>query len=179
MDGDNWREESVTAIEIDGRGTMNAAMAHFVSGHPKCGTLHGHNVSLSVRVEVERLDPMGFVIDFSALKKAMKDVLESIDHQGVLAAEKDVHPYKEIFGHQYLEVVNGEKHLFLPASEVHALDVPATTAEALSEWASDWIWALIPTKDKERIERMDVTFWETPNTGATHTTRRMMGGMSP
>jgi 6-pyruvoyltetrahydropterin/6-carboxytetrahydropterin synthase len=169
----------VTAIEIDGRGTMNAAMAHFVAYHPKCGTLHGHNVSLSVRIEVTQLDPMGFVVDFSSVKSTMRGLLAFIDHKGLVVPAELVGFYKIMFGVQYFDIRNGEKHYFLPDTDFVVVPVTATTAEELAKWAATRIWEKMPIEDQGRINRMEVTFWETPNTGATFVMHRTLEGMNP
>jgi 6-pyruvoyltetrahydropterin/6-carboxytetrahydropterin synthase len=52
--------------------------AHFLPGHPKCGSLHGHTyrVELSVTGEPEG----GLLIDFADLKAALWSVLREYDH---------------------------------------------------------------------------------------------------
>ena len=53
--------------------------AHFLPGHPKCGTLHGHTykVELVVEGKVEN----GMVIDFADLKTVAREVLSRYDHK--------------------------------------------------------------------------------------------------
>ena len=53
--------------------------AHFLPGHPKCGSLHGHTykVELVVEGKVEN----GMVIDFGDLKTAAREVLAEFDHK--------------------------------------------------------------------------------------------------
>jgi 6-pyruvoyltetrahydropterin/6-carboxytetrahydropterin synthase len=53
--------------------------AHFLPGHPKCGTLHGHTYRIEMTVEgkVEN----GMVIDFSDLKAKAREILAAYDHQ--------------------------------------------------------------------------------------------------
>ncbi len=47
----------------------------------KCENLHGHNFSVEVVVEGEKLDPeVEFLIDFKVLKKMLKEVLSPLDH---------------------------------------------------------------------------------------------------
>jgi 6-pyruvoyltetrahydropterin/6-carboxytetrahydropterin synthase len=52
--------------------------AHFLPGHPKCGTLHGH--TYKVEIVVEGAVENGMVIDFSDLKAAAREVLSAYDH---------------------------------------------------------------------------------------------------
>ena len=53
--------------------------AHHLPGHPKCGSLHGHTYQVDVSVEGDHKG--GMVIDFSDLKKAVREVLKEFDHK--------------------------------------------------------------------------------------------------
>jgi 6-pyruvoyltetrahydropterin/6-carboxytetrahydropterin synthase len=53
--------------------------AHFLPGHPKCGTMHGHTYKVELVVEGKVRN--GMVIDFSDLKKAANEVLREYDHR--------------------------------------------------------------------------------------------------
>jgi 6-pyruvoyltetrahydropterin/6-carboxytetrahydropterin synthase len=52
--------------------------AHFLPGHPKCGTLHGHTYKVEIAIEGE--NRTGMVIDFADLKKIARGVLSEYDH---------------------------------------------------------------------------------------------------
>ncbi len=61
--------------------TFEAAhrLPHLPAEH-KCSRLHGHSFAVTVHVEGE-LDPeLGWVIDFADIKKAMKPLLDRLDH---------------------------------------------------------------------------------------------------
>lgn len=53
--------------------------AHFLPGHPKCGSLHGHTYKVEVIVEGE--NKTGMIIDFADLKKSLRDGLTLYDHR--------------------------------------------------------------------------------------------------
>ena len=53
--------------------------AHFLPGHPRCGSLHGHTYKVEVIVEGE--NKMGMIIDFADLKKSLRDALSLYDHR--------------------------------------------------------------------------------------------------
>lgn len=59
------------------------AAAHALRNyHGKCERLHGHNFSVEVRIEGSILSPdTELLLDFGILKRGLKDVLESMDHQ--------------------------------------------------------------------------------------------------
>ena len=48
--------------------------------HGKCENLHGHNYKVFVHVEGNSLDEGGMLIDFSVLKRELKNVLSCLDH---------------------------------------------------------------------------------------------------
>lgn len=57
------------------------AAAHFLRDyHGKCENLHGHNYKVYVHVQGRNLDEGGMLLDFSVLKKALREVCEKIDH---------------------------------------------------------------------------------------------------
>ena len=47
----------------------------------KCESLHGHNFTVDVAVESERLDEGGMVMDFRLLKAKTQAILETLDHR--------------------------------------------------------------------------------------------------
>ncbi len=64
--------------------------AHYTKGvEGKCMNLHGHTFKVNVEVEGEVNPETGFVIDFSILKKIVKEVIEEYDHK-VIVPKKDV-----------------------------------------------------------------------------------------
>jgi 6-pyruvoyltetrahydropterin/6-carboxytetrahydropterin synthase len=55
--------------------------AHRILNHKgKCKNLHGHNYFIIVEIESENLDENGFIIDFSEIKKIIKE----LDHKVIL-----------------------------------------------------------------------------------------------
>ena len=56
--------------------------AHRVVGYPgKCDRLHGHNWVVEATVSGRELDELGMLVDFKVIKAALKEVLDSFDHQ--------------------------------------------------------------------------------------------------
>ena len=59
----------------------NFAAAHYlVNYHGKCENLHAHNYRVRVFAQGTELDEGGMLTDFGVLKKALKLVLDRIDH---------------------------------------------------------------------------------------------------
>jgi 6-pyruvoyltetrahydropterin/6-carboxytetrahydropterin synthase len=53
--------------------------AHYLPGHDKCGSLHGHTYKIEVVIEGE--NKSGMILDFSELKKSIKEGLSYFDHK--------------------------------------------------------------------------------------------------
>ena len=57
------------------------AAAHFLAHyHGKCERLHGHNYKVFVTASGTTLDDGGMLVDFIAMKAALKAVLGEVDH---------------------------------------------------------------------------------------------------
>lgn len=57
------------------------AAAHFLKDyHGKCENLHGHNYKVYVHVRGEVLDNGGMLMDFSILKKNLREICNTLDH---------------------------------------------------------------------------------------------------
>jgi 6-pyruvoyltetrahydropterin/6-carboxytetrahydropterin synthase len=70
----------------------------FAAGHAlreykgKCENVHGHNYRVQITVEGERLNRIGLLVDFVELKKAVREVIERLDHQFI----NDLEPFTTI-----------------------------------------------------------------------------------
>ncbi|MDY0000229.1 MAG: 6-carboxytetrahydropterin synthase QueD [Polyangia bacterium] len=57
------------------------AAAHRLANYGgKCEALHGHTWVVEVGVEGPEIDEVGLLMDFVALKRLVKDVVEELDH---------------------------------------------------------------------------------------------------
>ena len=57
------------------------AAAHYLQDyHGKCEKLHGHNYRVLAHARGNELDSGGMLLDFSILKKALKNVCSELDH---------------------------------------------------------------------------------------------------
>jgi len=60
---------------------------HFSSAHRlrgyegECEALHGHNWKVSLEVTAERLNNLGMVADFKALKRELALIIQGLDHR--------------------------------------------------------------------------------------------------
>lgn len=53
--------------------------AHFLPGHPKCGTNHGH--TYKIELVMDGVVRNGMVMDFGDLKTCLREALAEFDHR--------------------------------------------------------------------------------------------------
>ena len=78
-------------IRVDGwRAHITFSSAHFIPEYAQCGRLHGHTYAIHVEVEGD-IDERGIIMDFSALKEALRTIAGELDHRVILPEHKDFH----------------------------------------------------------------------------------------
>ncbi len=55
--------------------------AHYLPGHPRCGSLHGHTYKVELIIEGKNRN--GMVLDFADLKSVLREVLAEFDHKSL------------------------------------------------------------------------------------------------
>lgn len=59
--------------------------AHFLAGYDgKCSNIHGHRWRVVIEVAKENLNEGGMVIDFTDLKKELKEFVDNLDHSLII-----------------------------------------------------------------------------------------------
>ena len=62
--------------------TDSFSAAHRLCGYEgACKNLHGHNWKVRIAITCSQLDEIGMALDYGIIKKALAEVLESLDHQ--------------------------------------------------------------------------------------------------
>jgi len=63
----------------------------------KCENLHGHNWNIEAYVAGESLNAAGVLVDFGDVKKAVREIMEELDHKYLneIAVFKDIQPSSE------------------------------------------------------------------------------------
>jgi 6-pyruvoyltetrahydropterin/6-carboxytetrahydropterin synthase len=70
----------------------------FAAGHSlreykgKCENIHGHNYRVCVTVEGKRLNNIGLLVDFVDVKRAVRKVIDRLDHQFI----NDLEPFTTV-----------------------------------------------------------------------------------
>src|ERR1700745_4344637 len=70
----------------------------FSAGHAlrgyrgKCENVHGHNYRVRVSVEGPQLDSIGLLLDFTELKRVIREIIGGLDHQFM----NDLEPFRTV-----------------------------------------------------------------------------------
>jgi 6-pyruvoyltetrahydropterin/6-carboxytetrahydropterin synthase len=106
--------------------------AHFITFNGNvCERLHGHNYRVQVDLE-SRLDENHYVIDFIALRDALKAITDELDHHMLLPTS---HPMIHVHAcDREVEVTFEERRWVFPRGDCILLPVPNTTAELVAEY---------------------------------------------
>lgn len=67
--------------------------AHQLRGYKgKCENLHGHNWKVKLSISGEELDEIGMLMDFTVVKKILKEIMTNLDHKFL----NEVKPFDKI-----------------------------------------------------------------------------------
>jgi 6-pyruvoyltetrahydropterin/6-carboxytetrahydropterin synthase len=114
---------------------------HFITydGH-ECEPLHGHNYRAAASLEGP-LDANAYVFDFSRLKRALKAVVDRLDHRMLLPTKSAL--IRVVQSGAEVEASYRNKRYVFPASDVVLLPIPNTTAEMLAWWIAQELRASV------------------------------------
>jgi 6-pyruvoyltetrahydropterin/6-carboxytetrahydropterin synthase len=100
------------------------AAAHYLTKyHGKCENLHGHNYRVLAHARGDTLGEGGMLLDFSMLKKALRQVCETLDHSNLNDLEVfDSNPSAE----RIATYIFSELKKLLPDAPLSAVDVYET-----------------------------------------------------
>lgn len=118
-------------VELDKEYLVFSA-AHFITFAGNiCERLHGHNYRLRARITGD-LDENHYVVDFIALRDALKEIVDELDHHMLLPTQ---HPTIRVSEDDKEVVVTFEERRWVfPRGDCILLPVANTTAERLAEY---------------------------------------------
>lgn len=109
--------------------------AHRVVNYPgKCDRLHGHNWKVEALVSGTELDELGMLVDFKAIKNALKGVLDRFDHRFLNELEPfstGVNPTAENLARIIFEELEGSA-AFVRDSHLSAITVYETPTSSVT-----------------------------------------------
>jgi 6-pyruvoyltetrahydropterin/6-carboxytetrahydropterin synthase len=137
-------------LKVDGwKNNITFSAAHIIFDHDKCGFLHGHTYAIHTNIQGEK-NSQGFVIDFSIIKKLLRDIAKNLDHR-ILVPEKN--NYVSINSNE-IEIRYDKKKYILPIADCILLPIVSTTAENLAEYIL--LKLLNEIGNKYRIDRLEI-----------------------
>jgi 6-pyruvoyltetrahydropterin/6-carboxytetrahydropterin synthase len=147
-------------LEIDKEG-IGFAAAHFSILEGGSERIHGHNYRVALRARgTVRSD--GTVVDFAALKQAVRAECDLLDHRMLLPGEcPDV--TISTLPDRHVEVREAGRRFVFPEDEVCVLPVRNTTCECLAEY----LVGRVRGRLGDLPVRLEVTVEESPGQGAT------------
>ena len=138
---------------------LRFAAAHMATIGDDLEPLHGHNYGVRCRVEGE-LTSDGWVIDFSLLKRVVREACERLDHRFLLQARSPLLAISETAEGWVIE--HGTRRYVFPTSDVAPLPIANTTAELLAAWLAGEIRGALDAAEAHNIRRVGVDVEEMP-----------------
>ena len=128
--------------------------------------LHGHNYTVAVAVEVDRVD-LPAMLPFAAIKGALGALCAEWKERVLIAARN---PHLELVRDDTeLELrLCGERYV-LPRGDALLLPIDNISVEALAAHVADLLAARIPALAAPHVRALEVTIEESPGQGASST----------
>lgn len=118
-------------IHVDGWGSnIRFSSAHFIPRLGKCSRIHGHDYGIKLRLYGEKVN--GILIDFTDLKKAMREAISGLDHKLLVPTGSKEASYTVRDGE--VEVKYEGKRIVAAESDVCLCEVEVTSSEELSSF---------------------------------------------
>lgn len=152
---------SVTVEDV----RLRFAAAHMATLGAELEPLHGHNYSVRCRVEGV-LTPDRWVIDFSVLKRYVREACERLDHRFLLQRDSALLEIRE--DADGWTIVFGERRYHFPAADVLALPVDNTTAELIAQWLCERVVEALEAGGHSNLSRVEVEVEEMPGQGGSY-----------
>lgn len=148
-------------IHVDGWGSnIRFSSAHFIPKLGKCSRIHGHDYGIKISLHGEKVD--GILIDFTDLKRAMRDAISDLDHKLLIPGRSKEASFQIDNGE--VEVKYEDKRIVAVERDVHICDVEVTSSEELSYYIGKRI--VDNLGKRPNLKRIDVCVEEGPGQGA-------------
>jgi 6-pyruvoyltetrahydropterin/6-carboxytetrahydropterin synthase len=138
---------------------LRFAAAHMATLGDDLEPLHGHNYEVSCRVEGD-LTSDQWVIDFSVIKRVVREACEQLDHRFLLQRASTLLTIEEAAASWTVRF--GSREYVFPRSDVAALPIENTTAELLAEWIWSRVAEVLEGGDHSNIRTLSVEVEEMP-----------------
>ena len=148
-------ERHVTVEDV----RLRFAAAHMATLGDDLEPLHGHNYSVRCRVDGALTDDR-WVIDFSALKRYVREACEALDHRFLLQTRSRL--LKALEEDAGWTIRFRDRVYRFPAADVVPLPIENTTAELLAEWIAGRVEHALSSGGHANVARLAVDVEEMP-----------------
>jgi 6-pyruvoyltetrahydropterin/6-carboxytetrahydropterin synthase len=149
-------------IYIDGwKANIRFSSAHIIPEYEKCGRLHGHTYAIHVKITGEP-DDKGIIIDFSLLKKILKNIANNLDHKNLIP--KNSNFLKISNENDSIKINTLNKKYIFPKNDCLILPIKSTSAENLSKYVLNEL--IKELSDLQNINEIEVGIDEGYGQGA-------------
>ena len=130
--------------------------SHFLTDHPTCGTIHGHNYGITISIEIKenQLNEKYMVVDFNDIKTIVNDLVKDLDHKLLIPEDSTDLDIKVLSDSYEILVKQIKKTYKIPLEDIYLLPIPATTAECLAKFIFKVIQRNLKLKDYKMMVRI-------------------------
>jgi len=119
-------------LAIDGwRSNIRFSSAHIIPEYEKCGRLHGHTYAVHAKV-FGKPDSKGIILDFSLLKKVLREVVSELDHKILIPKKSNAAKIEKTKDSVKINSL-GKQYVF-PLNDCIFLPINSTSAENLANY---------------------------------------------
>jgi len=110
---------------------------HYVPDNEKCKNFHGHDYSIDVTIDSQELEQSGMAIDFTIVKKAIKPIIEGMDHKFMIP-EGDIRQNENA---NFIDIYVLDKYRgTMPKTDIFIFPYPTDTAEYIAKYCYNEIF---------------------------------------
>ena len=155
------------------------AAAHFITfaGH-RCEPLHGHNYRVAVSLEGALDEESWYVLDFSELKRIMRQLCDEIDHKVLLPLRNPKLDVRERDGSVTVGYEGKPKYVF-PVEDCALLDIPNTTVEMLAQFLAERVRVALGELGVRTLTAIELEVEENFGQAATYRESPLADGAAP
>lgn len=139
-------------IRVDGwKANIRFSSAHVIPEYEKCGRLHGHSYAINAKIYGKK-DEKGIILDFSHIKKILKDIADSLDHMILIPGKSKSIKIEE--KDDQITIHSLDKKYMFPKIDCKILPISSTSAENLACYVLDELFAQI--REENRINEIEI-----------------------
>ena len=144
---------------------LRFAAAHMATLGDELEPLHGHNYVARCRVE-GALTNDHWVIDFSALKRFVREACGRLDHRFLLQRDSELLEIEELADSWVVRF--GDREYRFPVADVVLLPIENSTAELLAQWLCETVLEALAGGGHHNLTRIAVEVEEMPGQSGSY-----------